>query len=113
MNFIFSIEMIGMFFKLVSVTDPAEQILWIDKQTEDREMLSLLTAISTQKITDKLFVQKDIRGFETDYFYIFKPNERRLWHQALGYLDVNEFADSILKAGRQHVSLFECFCFRA
>ena len=55
------------------------------------------------KITKQLFVQKDVRGFEKDYFYIFKPNEKRLWHKAIGYLDVNEFADVILKAGRDTI----------
>lgn len=95
-------EMVGMFFKLLPVADFSEPITWLNKQNEDHNVLALLTKISTQKVTDKLFVQKDIRGFEQDYFYIFKPNESRLWYPALAYLDVNEFADSILKAGRPH-----------
>ena len=45
-------------------------------------------------------MKKDIRGFEKEYYYVVKPNEKRLWHKALGYLDVNEFADARLKAGR-------------
>jgi len=59
-----------------------------------------LIKISSEKITDRLFVQKDIRGFEKDYFYVFKPNERRLWHKAIAYLDAEEFMDAILRAGR-------------
>ena len=66
----------------------------------DKALLVLLSKISSQKLTNQLFVQKDIRGFERDFFYIFKPNERRLWHKAIAYLDVNEFDDAILKAGR-------------
>ena len=68
--------------------------------TDNSEILSFLAKIGSERVTDKLFVQKDIRGFEKEYFYIVKPNEKRLWHKALGYLDVNEFADAILKAGR-------------
>jgi len=93
-------QIIGMFFKVLPVKEYKSDIVWVNKQNSDWEILSLLTKISSEKVTDKLFVQKDIRGFEKDYFYIFKPNEKRLWHKAIGYLDVNEFADAILKAGR-------------
>lgn len=96
-------QIIGMFFKLVPASSFKKAIVWEDKQENDWEILSLLTKISSEKVTDKLFVQKDIRGFEKDYFYIFKPNEKRLWHKAIGYLDVNEFADAILKAGRKGI----------
>lgn len=92
-------QIVGMFFKLVPVSQYNNSIVWENKQESDLEILSLLTEISSEKVTDKLFVQKDIRGFEKDYFYIFKPNERRLWHKAIGYLDANEFAHAILKAG--------------
>lgn len=94
-------QIVGMFFKVISKKEYKGDIVWQNKQDDDLEILSLLTKISSEKITDKLFVQKDVRGFEKDYFYIFKPNERRLWHKAIGYLDVNEFADAILKAGRK------------
>lgn len=94
-------QLIGMFFKVLPIKEHTTDIVWIDKQNSDWEILALLTKISSEKITDKLFIQKDVRGFEKDYFYIFKPNERRLWHKAIGYLDVNEFADAILKAGRE------------
>ncbi|HET8574164.1 MAG TPA: N-6 DNA methylase [Edaphocola sp.] len=94
-------QIVGMFFKVIPAKEYNGDIIWKSKQDSDLEILSLLTKISSEKVTDKLFVQKDIRGFEEDYFYIFKPNERRLWHKAIGYLDVNEFADAILKAGKK------------
>lgn len=96
-------QIVGMFFKLVPVSSFKNAIVLVNKQNSDWEILSLLTKISSEKVTDKLFVQKDIRGFEKDYFYIFKPNERRLWHKAIGYLDVNEFAEAILKAGKKGI----------
>lgn len=93
-------QIVGMFFKIVNMSSDIKQIKWINKQNKDWEILSILSNMSSEKITDKLFIQKDIRGFEKDYFYIIKPNEKRLWHKAIGYLDANEFADAILKAGR-------------
>lgn len=96
-------QIVGMFFKLVPASSFKNDIVWVNKQDSNLEIISLLTKISSEKVTDKLFVQKDIRGFEQDYFYIFKPNEKRLWHKAIGYLDVNEFADAILKAGKRGI----------
>lgn len=90
-------QIVGMFFKMIPSSEFSTNITWENKQNGDIEIISLLTKISSEKITDKLFIQKDIRGFEKDYFYIFKPNEKRLWHKAIGYLDVNEFADAILR----------------
>ena len=93
-------QIIGMFFKVVPVGEYEKDIKWEVKQSDASGILPFLVKISNGKITEQLFVQKDVRGFEKDYFYIFKPNEKRLWHKAIGYLDVNEFADAILKAGR-------------
>lgn len=93
-------QMVGMLFKVIPINDYKEDIVWVNKQDDIFSTLSFLIKISSSKITDRLFIQKDVRGFEKDYFYIFKPNERRLWHKAIGYLDVNEFADAILRAGQ-------------
>ncbi|HEY4323252.1 MAG TPA: N-6 DNA methylase [Mucilaginibacter sp.] len=93
-------QIVGMFFKMIPASEYTKNVIWFDKQNSDLAILSLLIKISSEKVTEKLFVQKDVRGFEKDYFYIFKPNEKRLWHRAIGYLDVNEFADAMLKAGR-------------
>jgi hypothetical protein len=92
-------QLIGMFFEVVPVeTQDNNGIIW-DNATNN-QILSWLIQLSSEKITDKLFVQKDIRGFEKDRFYIFKPNEKRLWHKAIAYLDAEGFMDAILKAGR-------------
>jgi hypothetical protein len=93
-------QIVGMFFKTVPAAEYSKKIIWLDKQKKDNEILLLLAKIGSERITNNLFVQKDIRGFEKDFFYIIKPNEKKLWHKAIGYLDVNEFADAILKAGR-------------
>lgn len=95
----YSKQIIGMFFKDVPRSDNLKNIVWKDKSKDD--LLKIAIELSSQKITDKLFVQKDLRGFEKDYFYVFKPNEKRLWHKAIGYQDVEEFMDAILRSGRR------------
>ncbi|MDR0303396.1 MAG: SAM-dependent methyltransferase [Chitinispirillales bacterium] len=96
-------QIIGMFFKVISDSEYKQNISLIDKQKDSSGLFQKVTQLGTERITDKLFVQKDVRGFEKDYFYIFKPNEKRLWHKAIGYLDVDEFSDAILKeAGKNN-----------
>lgn len=92
----YSKQMIGMFFKIIDENEYTEEI---PTPKTDNKLFTLATKFSSQRITDQLFVQKDIRGFEKDFFYIIKPNERRLWHKAIAHLDVNEFADAILRTG--------------
>jgi hypothetical protein len=94
-------HIIGIFFEVVSFDVQTENgIIW--EQIKEMKILSKLIQLSSEKLTDRLFVQKDIRGFERERFYIFKPNEKRLWHKAIAYLDVYEFMDAILRAGRDH-----------
>ena len=57
---------------------------------------AFLLALSTERVTDQLYLRKDIRGFEKDGFYIVKPSEHRLWHPAMAYVDVQEFVDALL-----------------
>ena len=92
-------EAIAMMFKVADEElSPTETISFIKKGLSSAELAALIQ-LSSAKLTEQLFVQKDIRGFERDYFYIIKPNEKRLWHRAVAHLDVNEFADAMLKAG--------------
>jgi hypothetical protein len=93
-------QIVGMFFKVISTAEYKEDVVWINKQTDISGLFQTIIQLGATKITDQLFIQKDIRGFKKEYFYVFKPNEKRLWHKAVGYLDVEEFADAILRAGR-------------
>lgn len=95
-------QIVGLFFKITDSNDEAELIEY--EKSENSFILRLLLSLGTKEITKKLFIQKDVRGFEKDGFYIVKPNEMKLWHKAIAYLDVNEFADSILsKKNKSHV----------
>lgn len=94
-------QIIGVFFRMIPIQDYQQDIVWINKQN-NAELISFISKIGVEKITDKLFVQKDIRGFDSNGndFFIIKPNEKRLWYEAIGYIDVNEFSDAIIKIGR-------------
>lgn len=92
----YSKPVIGMYFKIIDDTEFTQEIKY---SKPEKSILSMVAELSSNKITEQLFVQKDLRGFERDFFYIFKPNERRLWHKAIAHLDVNEFADAMLRAG--------------
>ena len=94
-------QIVGMFFKVDSDTLLTPQEINWQNKNDDAGLLSFLIQLGTEKITEKLFVHKDIRGFEKEYFYVFKPNEKHLWHKAIGFLDVNEFMDSILIAAKR------------
>ena len=93
-------NIIGIFFNVVSNNSSDKQIIKWQKKNEDN-LLIKIASLGTDKITDSLFIQKDIRGFEKKGFYIIKPNEKKLWHKAIAYLDVNEFMDAILREGRE------------
>ena len=93
-------NIVGIFFKVVSNNSSDQQTIeWQEKKNE--KLLNKIVSLGTEKVTEDLFIQKDIRGFEKKGFYIIKPNEKKLWHKAIGYLDVDEFMDAILKAGKE------------
>ncbi|MGV0938803.1 DNA methyltransferase [Empedobacter falsenii] len=80
---------------------PIEQIIYPDKKNEGEVLKRLAYNLSISQITDaknsehNLFIQKDIKGFEKDSFYIIKPNEYKCWHRAMAWYDVAEFKETI------------------
>ena len=86
---------IGIYFKVLD-NKPDTPITW----KKEKNIQSFLK-LSSEKTLENLFIQKDIKGFESDGFYVIKPNEYKNWHEAIGYLDFYEFKDAILKAGKQ------------
>lgn len=93
---------IGMIFEIKSSQNISQKSpVKIEDATNKTDLWNNIIALSANQVTNRLFVQKDIRGFTSDSFYIFKPNEKRLWHRAIAHMDVNEFADAMLKTGRE------------
>ncbi len=60
--------------------------------------LSISEVASTTDPTKNLFIQKDIKGFDKNSFYIIKPNEYKSWHRAMAWYDIAEFKSKIEEA---------------
>lgn len=81
-----------------------------DKKNESEVLKRLANNLSISQITDttdptkNLFIQKDIKGFEENSFYIIKPNEYKCWHKAMAWYDVAEFKATIEEAELNNLS---------
>ncbi len=85
---------IGVYYKVLDKASD-ERIVW-QKESNVENFLKL----SNGKTLENLFIQKDIKGFESNGYYVIKPNEYKNWHKAIGYLDFYEFEKAILDASR-------------
>lgn len=81
-----------------------KSIIFPDKKDEKAILKRLANNLSISQITNaedsskNLYIQKDIKGFEENSFYIIKPNELKCWHRAMAWYDVAEFKDVIENA---------------
>lgn len=81
-------------FKVIPETSKEKnKILW--KKEGDKELLKNISNLSFENLSHNLFMQKDVKGFDEDFFYIAKPNQYKSWHPALAYLDLAEFIDAL------------------
>lgn len=69
-----------------------------DYNSNLNEIINKIGNLGFSSITKDLFYQQDVRGFNSDSFYIIKPNEVKNWHKALAYIDLNDFIDALTKA---------------
>lgn len=86
---------------LFSEEKPQEEIRIIsdDEISNEKNILDVIVkSASISKITKDLYVQKDIKGFEENSFYIIKPNEFKCWHRAMAWYDVAEIKETIEQA---------------
>lgn len=90
---------------------PSEKIVYSEKKDEKQVLNSLANSLSISQITDakdsehNLFIQKDIKGFEKNSFYIIKPNEYKCWHRAMAWYDVAEFKETIEESELNHINI--------
>lgn len=69
------------------------------KQDKDKEKIlsALAKKTSLYKLTNMIYLQRDVKGFEDDSFYLIKPNEYKCWHKAVARMDLAEFIDLFMK----------------
>jgi hypothetical protein len=76
----------------------------LSKELSEDETLKLiiekLHVLGIEKVTEKIYFMKDVRGFQEHGFYIIKANEKRLWHQYYAHIDLEEVVHAIHMAGR-------------
>ncbi len=70
----------------------------VDYKSNLNEIINKIGNLGFGSITKDLFYQQDVRGFNSDSFYIIKPNEVKNWHKAMAYIDLNDFIDALTKA---------------
>lgn len=87
-------------FKIVpDKPSSGEEIVRSDETNPEKIIFNALAQkTSLYKLTDNLYINKVIKGFEEDFFYIIKPNELKSWRRAIAHLDLAEFIDALNKA---------------
>lgn len=96
---IYSIDyFVAMNFKIVD-RPPNIKDRIIIKQVEDKEKILSAYAKNTSiyKLTNMIYLQRDVKGFEDDSFYLIKPNEYKCWHKAVARMDLAEFIEQFMK----------------
>lgn len=83
-------------FKIIPEPSKEQDLIKWSK-LDNKELIISLTKLGFENLSDNLFLQKDIKGFEEDYFYISKPNQYKSWHSALAHLDLSEFIEAFFK----------------
>ena len=69
------------------------RIIW---KNEGKGYLDFLATTAFDKISSHLFIQKDLKGVRENSFYILKPNQYKLWHPAIAYLDILELDNKMI-----------------
>jgi len=97
---------IGIEFCVVDINNTSSKYQF----TTNKDVITILNKfalLSFEKLSDELFIQKDIKGFEAESFYVIKPNEYKCWHTAIGHLDLSEILHATLKIGAEQKRLKE------
>ncbi len=82
---------------VISQLEPNEMIEWKERIANQEKILRHFIGMGFEEQASNLYIQKDIKGFNDSSFYVIKPNEYKVWHEAIAYLDLNEFIESIFK----------------
>jgi len=79
------------------IDDKQHKDEWRDNEKE----LELLAYFGFQKISNDLFIQKDVKTLNKDSFSVLKINQYKYWHKAIARLDVIEFSEAMVKSQLQ------------
>ncbi len=77
----------------------SDPIIW---KKEGQEYLDFLATTAFQKLSSRLFIQKDVKGIRPNSFYVLKPNQYKLWHPAIAHLDILELDNKMINLQIKH-----------
>ncbi len=91
---------VAMTFNIVEVPPAPENGIAFPKHnhTEQDLLKTIAQTVSINELSERIFSQKDVKGFEEDFFYIIKPDEYKCWHRAMAHYDLAEFVEALEKA---------------
>jgi len=90
---------VAMTFNIVPTLPASDERIIFNRNTNEANFLQLIAeSFSIHQESDQIFIQKDVKGFEEDFFYIIKPKEYKCWHRAMAHYDLAEFIEAIWKA---------------
>lgn len=80
-----------------------DQIKFGTVESEEKLFRILSQQLSLYEVSNQIFIQKNVIGFEKDWFYLIKPNEYKSWHRAIAHYDIAEFDEMIMKAELEEI----------
>lgn len=97
---------VAMNFKIVSKKPSLEERIIFKKDTEEETILkNIAEKASIYKVANDIYMQRDVKGFENDSFYLIKPNEYKCWHIAMARIDLSEYIDRFMRNSNPYSKL--------
>lgn len=93
---IYSEQVTFMKFKVISQPSKFKNLVQWDK----KDVIHLLSELGYEDLSDESLLQKGIRGFESEYFYVARFNQYKYWQPIMAYLDMSDFIHEFFKITR-------------
>ncbi len=79
------------------IADKQYKDKWSNEPDNEKAM-ELLASIGFHKISNELFIQKDVKTLKRNSFSVLKINQYKYWHKAIARLDVVEFSEAMVQS---------------
>jgi len=72
-----------------------------NNEPNNETALEIIASAGFQKVSNELFIQKDVKVLKEKSFSVLKLNQYKYWHKAIARLDLNEFVDAMIKSQKK------------
>jgi len=72
------------------------------EEKDNNNILDLIHSLGFQKISNDLFIQKDVKTLNKNSFSVIKINQYKYWHKAIARLDVVEFMEAMVESQKNN-----------